>query len=129
MIAQAIALLKDNKGVSVLITALTVVALLGGTGSILLPADRKVAQLEIHVAGVVEEASDYRQQQLIRGVAHDLQELNWQIEDIKRAIKQYSSSENIDDQLYVDSLKEELKHLHQRRLQLISILEKGGSVE
>jgi IS5 family transposase len=45
-------LLKDNKVTAV---ALSVVILLGGTATITLPADKKVAQLETRVAQTLDE--------------------------------------------------------------------------
>jgi predicted small lipoprotein YifL len=121
MISQILTLANDNKGVTTLITALTVVALLGGTGTITLPADHKVAELETQVAQTLEQIDDRFQQQGIEMKADEVERIRWQIQDLNRAIKQFD-----DDPDYQELLREERRLLMERQEDIMSDLFNEG---
>lgn len=112
MLSLVLDLLKDNKGVSILITALTVAVLLGATGTITLPADEKVAALEKYVQQHVAQKSQ-------SDLAMELQQIRWRIDGVQRALRFATPEET-------DSLKSELEWLRQREREIISIMRGVG---
>lgn len=77
MIPQVLELVKDNKGAAIVITAMTVVVLLGGTGTIELPADKKVAEL----------GDAFAQYQQFDTQRQDMHEYEWVQRQINRLIR------------------------------------------
>lgn len=80
MIPQLLGLLNDNKGVATVITALTVVALLGGTGNISLPADKAVAELN----------NRFVQYEQFDSQRYEMHELEWTQRQIGRMLRDLS---------------------------------------
>jgi hypothetical protein len=111
MIPMLLELLKDNKGIAVIGTALTVVLLLGGTGAVELPADRAVGELSIQLASGMQEVNEYRRQQSMQDARQDLQAIRWQIEDVNRSIINLAQDDDPTIQEYVEMLKEQRKLL------------------
>ena len=111
-------LLKDNKVTAV---ALSVVILLGGTATITLPADKKVAQLETRVAQTLDEFDRRMMRQDIERAGDEVERIRWQIEDINRALDQYDGDED-----YRELLKIEREILMERQQDILEKLEMAG---
>jgi hypothetical protein len=124
MIPMLLELLKDNKGIAVIGTALTVILLLGGTGAVELPADRAVGALSIQLASGMQEVNEYRRQQSMEDARQDLQAIRWQMQDINRSIVELAGDDDPTIREYVEMLKEQRKLLMQLEQQTMEKL--GG---
>ena len=68
------------------LTTIAVVAVLGGTASIELPADKKVAELEIQVAQTFQQQQQWQTQQQQYHVGRELDDIRWRMRSITQEI-------------------------------------------
>ena len=112
-----LSLLKENKGVT--LTALTVVALLGGTAVIELPADKEIRAVK------TEQAQRWEQQYRYDHNA-ELERIRWRMSDIAREINrinmipQYLGRPLTAEEAWqIEQLKMEFELLKEREQSLI----------
>lgn len=118
MISTIISLLGENKGVSTVIAALTVVALLGGTGAVTLPADAKVAELQADYRLHLAQASQH-------DTAAELRQIRWEIEGLRRDL-QYMERAGDFPQSEIDNIRETIRWLKDRESQILDALGQVG---
>lgn len=103
-------------------TALALVAILGGTVAIELPADKKIADLESQIAQTWQQREAWQQQQQIYHKEQELERIDWRLKylsaEINRInqIPEYLNRElSPEEQWQIDQLREEWRLLQERR--------------
>jgi len=115
--------IKERPGI--VIGAAAVIAILGGTAVVELPADRKVAQLEQQVAQTWQQREAWQQQQQIYHKQKEIDEIDWRlrfISDQINRINQIPDYFNRDltpqEQWQIKQLKDEWALLKEKRARL-----------
>ena len=118
------ALIKENP--IVIVSALTVVTLLGGSMAIELPADKKVKALEVKIAQTWQQREKWQEQQQRYHTNREVEELQFRLRYISNEINrinqipQYLNRPMTQEESWtVEQLKEEWVLL-QERLQQVS---------
>ena len=107
------------------ITAASIVAILGGTAVIELPADRKVKALEVQVAQTWQQREAWQQQQQIYHRDREIEEIDWRLRYISAEINRISQiprylNRNLspEEGWQIEQLKQEYSLLQERRERL-----------
>lgn len=106
-------------------TAAAIVALLGGTAVVELPADRKVKALEVQVAQTWQQREAWQQQQQVYHNQRELDEIDWRLRYISNEINRINQipgylerSLTPEEQWQIEQLKQEWQLLQERRQRL-----------
>lgn len=100
-------------------TVAAVVAVLGGTMSVTLPADRKVADLEQRVAQTWQQQQQYHERRELEDVRWQMQYISNEINRLNQIPKYLNRSLTDEERWQIDQLKQDFQLLKQREQALI----------
>lgn len=97
-------------------TVAIVLALIGGTVRVETQTDRDLGAL-------TKKVDDYARQSVSRDMASELQMIRWQIEDVRRIIRNAQQWQIAEDEL--QALREQLRLLREREQQILNQMRSG----
>lgn len=114
---------KENK--AVYLTTVAVVAVLGGTMSVELPADKKVAELKVQLAQTFQQQQQWQTQQQQYHNTRELDDIRWRMRSITQEINRLNMlpeylGRNLNEQelWQLETLKQEWSLLRDREQDL-----------
>jgi hypothetical protein len=85
MLTKAVAVVKENQGMSA--TVLAVVAMLGGGVAITLPADEKIAELKTEFVQFTQYSQEYHRDWEQKRQMEQLDEIDWRMTELMREVE------------------------------------------
>lgn len=103
-------------------TVTALVAILGGTVAVELPADRKIAELESQMAQTWQQRENWQQQQQIYHRAQEIERIDWRLKYLSSEINRINQIPGYlkrdltpEEQWQIEQLREEWRLLTERR--------------